>query len=314
MPKGDLLLFDEGTFNGSIDVQSFTKMISLNNVRRNSSYLFELEKHPAKLYAIVSTERGSKTMPKLRMWINDFSLSKELKPNVEVTDGNSVFSTIIYDISPFGKDGRNELNLVRTSMDTLNLINVTLVSFYPDEDLKNEYKLNAGTLMLSQDESLTLENIGRGILVLGGKRGSAKVYTDKDEYSSNYFMESDELEVLAKSKVKVVNESGNGTLVFFYATFSTSSPEIRLEPRLTEKDNTLLLSVRNQSDVALDKMIMNLTVNGITRFFKIYSPLDPNQEVIEKIEKAGINLNNVNLRVVGIKSGMRIVIDTPLTK
>ncbi|WP_054845650.1 hypothetical protein [Sulfuracidifex tepidarius] len=228
MPKGDLPLFDKGCFNGSIEVQSFTKGISLRDSNRSVSYTFELEKEPLKLYMIASAERSFTVMPKLRIWLNDFSLSKEFKPNVEITDGNSVFSTIIYDISPFGKKGRNELNFVRSSNDSMNIINVTVVSFYKDDDLKTDYKLNAGTVMLGNRETMELENIGKGILVLGGKKGSAKVFTAKDVLTSSYFMESDELEITTEGKLKVANEEGNSTLVFFYGTFSVASPEIRI--------------------------------------------------------------------------------------
>ncbi len=312
MPKGDLPLFDKGCFNGSIEVQSFTKGTTLRDSNKSVSYPFELEKEPSKLYVIASVERAFTVMPKLRIWLNDFSLSKEFKPNVEVNDGNSVFSTIIYDISPFGKKGRNELNFVRSSNDSMNVINVTVVSFYRDDDLKTDYKLNAGTIMLGNKETLELENMGKGILILGGKRGLAKVFTAKDILLSSYFMESDELEVNTEGKLKVTNEEGTSTLVFFYGTFSVVSPEIRINPQVMDKDGSIFLSVRNESDVQLDKMVMNLTVNGVTKFFKVYSPVRPNEELTERVSKSGEKLVNVNLRVVGVKSGMRIVIDKPL--
>jgi len=311
MPKGDLRTFDEGDFDGSLEVQSF-RGIPLDNVKRSVGYAFELEKKPAKLYIIASTERDLKSMPKLRIWVNDFSLSKEFKPNIELIEDRRALSTIIYDISPFGKEGKNELSFVKSSMDPLSLLSLVVVAFYPDQDIKTKYSLDAGMMILRENENLELESIGRGILVMGGRNGSARILTERNNYFSSYYnYESDEVEIHDGGKVNVISES-EYIAIMFYGTFSTKSPEIRLNPQLSTKDGNLLVYVKNESEVPLDKVIMNLTVNGITKFFKVYSSVSPNQELSEKVMQLTNGVTNVNLRVVGIKSGMRVVIDRPL--
>ncbi len=324
MPKGELAIFDEGKFEGTIDYQMFTKASRLDLNNREVSFPITLSSNPQKLYVMIQTKYNKSYKPRWRIWLDSFSLTKEFKPNVELDlDDKYVISTIIYDLTPIIKEGKHELVISHSSINSLELLNVSTISFYKQNGFSTTYKLSSGPLVLSCNEKVELELLNKAFLVARNesKFGNLKFIDDKGDiiYVFNLSSDSEELEIQGKRKVIVTldskNEKDYGVILASY-NFVEVTPKIDLDIQSKSDSSSIIFDIRNVSEIELDKVIINVFVNGAQVHFKVVNNMKRDANLTIKLPLQQSQQNKkllINMRVVGIKGSYRRVFDRQIT-
>lgn len=319
MPVGKLAIFDEGVMKGTFEHITLIKPTVLSNENSEYTYKFEIENAPTKIYLQVNASYDKRNIiNKWRVWLNEFSLTKEFKPNLFIDSEFGSHASLLYDITPIlsGKKGKNEITIGYSGTDKLLINSLSLISLIDIEGFKTTYSLSTGCLMLMPGDLYTVNSIGKAYFILKSIEKSSKLIITSQQqelYNETYEdNEIDEIELNASGNLnlKVEKNQKRPIIITSFYTYETISPKIYVNVLPKIDSNKLTLEVENNSDVDLDKLIINVLANGITIYFKTLQPLK-----IKENNKLEIPIppnrknSNIMVRAVAIKAGLRKTFD-----
>ncbi|MCY0874469.1 MAG: hypothetical protein OWQ47_06040 [Acidianus infernus] len=312
MPIGKIATFDEGSINGSIEYSTLLKSKKVSSENRELLYTFYAEKKPIKAYIVIITEtRDLKT--KWRLWLNNFSLTKEFKPIDTVKVGGSYYNLNIYDVTHLTREGKNEFVVSHSSIEGIWVHIINSVLFYEVPEFKTNYKLRAGIYLIQPSEEIELDGEGKNYIVIRNPNKSIlKVVNSTGTVTTiGGSLDSDEIEV--KGHLSIIHESSQRNPAFLFLHYSENSitPNISIDVSgKIGRDNKAVITLYNDGEVDLDKVLLNAMLNGVTIHFKSFDNIKIGQKINYEffVPKKG----NVHLRIVGVKSGFRKILDKDL--
>ncbi|BDC19667.1 hypothetical protein [Acidianus sp. HS-5] len=309
MPIGKIATFDEGSINGSIEYSTLLKATRVSSENRELNYAFYAEKKPIKAYIVIITEAKDLTT-KWRLWLNNFSLTKEFRPIDTVKFGNSYYNLNIYDVTHLVKNGKNEFIVSHSSFEGIWIHIINSVLFYEVPEFKTYYNLKAGIYLIQPSEEIELNGEGRNYVVVKNPNKSIlKIVNSTGTVTEiGGSLDSDEIEV--KGHLSIIHESSQRNPAFLFLHYSENSvtPKISISiDGKVSKDNKVVITLYNDGEVDLDKVLLNAMLNGVTVHFKSFDNVKIGQKVNYEfpVPKKG----NVHLRIVGVKSGFRKILD-----
>lgn len=311
MPMGSISSFDEGVYNGTIEYDALAEGIKLSSSNRELEYTFDIDKVPEKVYIIINIERRRGLEPKWRLWLNDFSLTKEFRPNIEIDSGLSIVSSVIYDITPVIKQGKNIFSITYKGLDSITVDSVSHLAFFPVKEFETRYQLRSGVLLLKPKESLELDCLGECYIVAKNpsKEGRLEVGNFKIN-GDNMVMD---VKVEREGKLSILYDAPENLKtygrVYSIYSFKYKVPTINLDVSANLKDGYLEIKIKNSSEIQLDKVLVNLFVNNVSVNFRSFNNIEIGKDLEYKVPLSNPK-GNVSLRVVGIKAGYRKVFDT----
>ncbi|ARM76305.1 hypothetical protein [Acidianus manzaensis] len=309
MPNGKLAIFDEGSIQGTIEYSSMLKSTRLNAENRELKYPFYAEKKPMRAYILLITESKDNSI-KWRLWLNNFSLTKEFKPNYSIRYGNNFINLHLFDITPLVIAGKNEFIVSHASIEGISVQVVNSVLMYDAPEINTEYNLESGILLIKPLEKIDFNCIQKKNYIIVRNPNKSKLKIMNSEGVINEIGDSqDSDEIEAEGNVSIFHDSSQKNPAFVYLHYSVRSisPKIDVNVEAKTNSNEVIISLENISEIELDKLIVNAMLNGITVNFKTFN----NIKVGDKIEYS-FNIpkkGNLHLRIVGIKSGLRKVLD-----
>ncbi|BCU71348.1 hypothetical protein [Stygiolobus caldivivus] len=311
MPTGNMVTFDRGSFTGTIDYDFFINPIKLGASEKEFNYVIDLDNKPEKVYVILNIERNKNVDPKWRLWLNDFSLTKEFRPNIEVEDGVHKISSIIYDISPLVKQGRNEFLIAYRGIHEITLESIGHVVFYKAEKFETRYDLMAGVLILKPGDELKFDCFGECHLVAKNNGKDARLLIDDYQVSGENDIEEVRLNKHGNIYVKFISSEKSKSLAYIYNFYSINYkiPTIDLEVNTQLDDQGVNISIKNLSEVELDKIIVNVLLNGLSINYKMFNNIESLRSLDFKVALPPNRKGNLLIRVVGVKSGFRKTFD-----
>lgn len=263
-------------------------------------------------------------MPRWRLWFDNFSLTKEFKPNLETEINDAqVISTIVYDITPIIKEGKHQIAVYHPSIQVLELLNISLISFYRTEGFSTKYRLSAGSLIFNRNDSVSFHLMKKSYFVIRNesKEGMVKIsdIDGKTIYTILPSSDSDEIEIENNDAITTTLQSNNekdyGVILASYNLLE-KAPKINFSVDSKVSDNIIYLYLKNESEISLDKLLINVMINGVPAHFKTFTNIDVSSTIDLKLpisvpqsKKAPI----INVRVVGVKGGYRKIIDKQIS-
>ncbi|BFI73995.1 hypothetical protein [Sulfurisphaera ohwakuensis] len=310
MPIGSIAVFDEGVFNGSIEYDALVEGVKLTSREREMEYTFDIERKAEKVYVILNIERKKFLEPKWRLWLNEFSLTKEFRPNIEVDSGNTIISSIIYDITPIVKQGKNVFSIVYKGLDSITVDSVGHIIFYPVREFETRYQLYAGSLLLKPKESVEFTCYGECYIIAKNPSKDTKVNIGTSEVTGDN--EVADIKIEKEGNVSIIfsapeNFKNYGRIYSFYS-LKYKVPTIDIKAEAIVRDGYVEIKLVNNSEIDLDKVLANLFLNSISINFKSFNNINKGQIIEYKIPLNN-SKGNLNLRVVGIKAGYRKIFD-----
>lgn len=309
MPSGKLATFDEGDFRGTIEYSSMIKSTRLYTGNSELVYPFYAENKPNKAYLVLITETKD-TQLKWRLWLNNFSLTKEFKPNYTMNFGENFLNLHIFDVTYLVKEGRNEFTITHTSAEGIIVHLINSVLMYEVAEIKTTYSLKGGILLLQPAERIDFnyDSYKNYIIVRNPNKSKLKIVNGNGvvaEISDN--MDSDEIEVEGSLSLIHETDQKNPAHVYLHFLSKTVAPKIDVDVDAKVVGNEVKLYLKNVSEIDLDKLIVNTMINGITVRFKTFTNVKVGECVEDSltIPKKG----RLHLRIVGIKSGLRKILD-----
>ncbi|MUM64120.1 hypothetical protein D1867_02405 [Acidianus infernus] len=312
MPIGKIATFDEGSINGSIEYSTLLKSTKVSSENRELLYTFYAEKKPIKAYIVIITETRDLTT-KWRLWLNNFSLTKEFKPIDTVKVGGSYYNLNIYDVTHLAREGKNEFVVSHSSIEGIWVHIINSVLFYEVPEFKTNYKLRAGIYLIQPSEEIELDGEGKNYIVIRNPNKSIlKVVNSTGTVTTiGGSLDSDEIEV--KGHLSIIHESSQRSPAFLFLHYSENSITPNISINVSGKigrDNKAVITLYNDGEVDLDKVLLNAMLNGVTIHFKSFDNIKIGQKINYEffVPKKG----NVHLRIVGVKSGFRKILDKDL--
>lgn len=315
MPIGSIAVFDEGTFKGTIEYDALAEGIKLTSRDRELEYPFYIERNVKKVYVILNIERKKNLEPKWRLWLNEFSLTKEFRPNIEVDSGSSIISSIIYDITPIVKQGKNIFSIVYKGLDNITVDSIAHVIFYPVEEFETKYELHAGSLLLRPKETIEFNCDGECYVIAKNPSKDTRLNVDTTSISGENEVLDLKIEKEGKISIKfdASENAKNYGMVYSIYSFKYKVPNININIEATPRDGYIEIRLTNNSEVDLDKILSNLFLNSLSVSFKTFNNIKVGQVIEYKVP-----MNNpkgtLNLRVVGVKAGYRKTFDKNLVE
>ncbi|BCS91624.1 hypothetical protein [Metallosphaera javensis (ex Sakai et al. 2022)] len=310
--------FDEGEITGYLDYQSSTKSTTLGNTLKDYSFSFYVEEKPEKGYLLVITESPPDYV-KWRLWVNNFSLTKEFKPNLSyLTEDKRELHFHIFDVTHLLVKGKNELTVNYNSARplTIRLANATMIM--RSEGFFTRYSLRGGLLQLRPGEMMELKSMGRSYLVVRSNfRGKVRVSNGKSQEDTlELGHECEEIDAEGNF-VRIFNPSSEEqrsvAQILLHYSYASQTPQLDFDliPELI--GNSLQIRVVNKGDVDIERLTLNVMVNGVTVGFRTLHDLSRGGETqctIQLPQKRGI----VYIRSVGMRAGLRKIVEKELKR
>ncbi|NON62590.1 hypothetical protein [Acidianus sp. RZ1] len=308
MPIGKLAVFDEGFTDGSLEYSSAVKMQKLENLSKELEHIFYAEYKPSKAYIVIVTETKNQ-FAKWRLWLNNFSITKEFKPNEDILMNGNFLNLHVFDVSPFVQKGKNQLVVSRMSNEPIYVHLISTATLYEVSGFRTEYTLGAGVLALKPYESIKLSGKENNYIVVRiPLKSKLIVEGSKNTLEMEGNSDGEEIEIPGEVFIRHEGKVKDPALIYLHYTSRESTPKIDIEANSRVENLLLNISIVNKSEIGLDRVLVNVMLNGITIYFKS----------IENV-KDGDSLNlsfplnqrkgNLHLRVVGIKAGVRKILD-----
>ena len=310
MPIGNIAVFDEGKYEGTIEYDALAEGVKLSLMNKELKYTFDIDRKPEKVYVIINVERKKGLELKWRLWLNDFSLTREFRPNIEIDAENSIVSSVIYDITPIVREGKNIFSIVYKGLEDIIVDNVSHIVFYPVKEFETKYRLSSGVLLLKPKENVKYECLGECYIVAKNpnKDGSLEIGTHKI-YGNNVVSD---LKIEKEGTIDIIynapETSKSYGRVYSIFSFKYKVPNINLDIFATVRNGYVEIKISNLSEIELDKLLVNVFVNGISINFKSFSNVEIGKTIEYKVPLTN-SKGNVSLRIVGVKAGYRKVFD-----
>jgi hypothetical protein len=311
MPLGELVTFSEGEIEGFIDHITYVESRMLNG-GRGMSYPFSIDRPSESTLLVINLQRYSPMPPKWRIWINDFSLTREFKPTWENNLGERVLSSIIYDVSPIVKEGRNEVTISSLG-GNVSLLEVSLVSVFREHGFYTRYNLRAGGVQLRPGEEYMIKAKGSGyVIVRSDCRSKVRAY--QGITSTEFTLdpgEANELEIPRTEEFRLVHlgEGKQGTVIIpLLYWMEVNEPELSMELQTTRSIDGLKIHLINGSEFPLDKVILNVMHNGVTITYKVLRNVTANSSSSLVIPLKKEMQGQITVRAVGVKGSYRKVL------
>ncbi|MDT7875110.1 MAG: hypothetical protein RQ872_00140 [Sulfolobaceae archaeon] len=311
MPLGNIVSFDTGTFDGTVTYDFLVKSIKLGGHEKSFNYVIDLEYKPEKLYVVLNIKRRRDVEPKWRLWLNEFSLTKEFRPNIEIDTGTLKLSSIIYDITPLAKIGKNEFSVSYKGLQEISLESIGYIAFYKAEQFITNYNLMSGVLALRPLEHATFQCNGECYLIVNNDK-EGKLIVDNYEISGD---EPEEIKFNKTGEIEVKSVSQNSkSLGYVYAFYSLKYkvPKIDVDIDYSLEGDSLTVKAVSNSEITLDKVIINVLLNGISINYRVFENIKPNSVIEYPVKLNGFKKGILNIRVVSIKAGYRKIFDKTL--
>jgi hypothetical protein len=311
MPLGNIVSFDTGTFDGTVTYDFLVKSIKLSGHEKSFNYVIDLEYKPEKLYVVLNIKRRRDVEPKWRLWLNEFSLTKEFRPNIEIDTGTLKLSSIIYDITPLAKIGKNEFSVSYKGLQEISLESIGYIAFYKAEQFITNYNLMSGVLALRPLEHATFQCNGECYFIVNNDK-EGKLIVDNYEISGD---EPEEIKFNKTGEIEVKSVSQNSkSLGYVYAFYSLKYkvPKIDVDIDYSLEGDSLTVKAVSNSEINLDKVIINVLLNGISINYRVFENIKPNSVIEYPVKLNGFKKGILNIRVVSIKAGYRKIFDKTL--
>ncbi|ABP96072.1 MULTISPECIES: hypothetical protein [Metallosphaera] len=309
--------FDEGEVTGYLDYQSSTKSATLGNTLKDYSFSFYAEDKPVKGYLLVITESPPDYV-KWRLWLNNFSLTKEFKPNLSyVTDERKELHFHIFDVTHLLAKGKNELTVNYNSARplTIRLANATMI--VRSDGFFTRYSLRAGLLQLKPGEAMELKSMGRSYLVVrSNSRGKVKISNGKSQEDMLELGHECE-EIDAEGDFVRILNSNEGqrtvTQILLHYSYASQTPRLDFDLIPELSGNNLQIRIVNKGDVDIERLTLIVMLNGVTVGFRTLNDLSRGGEtecVIQIPAKKGL----IYIRSVGMRAGLRKIVEKELKR
>ena len=305
--------FDQGSVDGFLDYQSSTKTVVLGPTVKETVFNFYVEGRPEKTFILIVSETPANFI-KWRLWLNNFSLTKEFKPNDSANLEGRSLHMHLFDITHIVAKGKNEFMITYSGVRPLSIHLINVVSIFKEEGFKTFYSLRAGLALLRPGEEIALEGSGKNYLVVkGGGKNRLRIVNGREIEETELGYECEEYEYTSHGVLRLINEiSGKNALVFLHYLTSTISPKMDFDVELKLQGNTLEVRIINTGEVTLDKVSLNVMINGVIVNFKLLGSLKPSESISHVVQLPPNKKGNVLVRAVGIKAGIRKVVDRNL--
>lgn len=309
MPSGELAVFDKGDIQGTIEYSSMTKSTKINAANNELKYPFYAESKPIKAYLVLITETKN-TSIKWRAWLNNFSLTKEFKPNYSIYYGKNFINLHLFDVAPLVKEGRNEFIINHTSIEGITVHLINSVIMYEASEIKTSYNLKSGILLLQAGEKIDFPcNLHKNYVIVRNPNKSKLKIFNGDGVLTEIGDSGDSDEIETEGDITVIHESEQKNPAYAYLHYlsKTVAPKIEINVESKINNSEVKIYLQNVGEVDLDKLIVNTMLNGITIRFKNFNNVKIGESVEDSfaVPKKG----RLQLRIVGIKRGLRKVLD-----
>ncbi|BCU67409.1 hypothetical protein HS7_08460 [Sulfolobales archaeon HS-7] len=306
----DMMTFDkEEFFEGVTEKLLLEKPIknSINKGINDSSYIVNFENIPRKAFAVIGIEGRTKQPKTWRIWINDFSITKEFKPNILVNHNKKLYFTAIYDISPI----ITTKNVMTVSYsDEIKILYALVFSTYLTEGFTTEYEISAGTTLLDNNKGLNFTSKGRVYAVVAAK-GIIKLRNNGEVIWSSNVNGLEELDITTRGNNELSYESTGKYhepgFLFVVCNEKIIVPNINFDVLKINEDNAMKLIIKNTGNVKLDNVIVTTLENGVSKSFRKYEQLKVGDEVHIEIKKNG--MREITVRIVGKKANFHKIKD-----
>jgi hypothetical protein len=165
-----------------------------------------------------------------------------------------------------------------------------------------------------------LKNFHKSYLILKNPNKSVlKIYGDGALLSEIHDNKnSEEIEINENKEIDIIHEGQVKCPAFIYLhyTAKTESPKIDISVDGKAMDKGIILNIENCSEIDLDKLLINVMLNGVTIHFKIFEDVKTKSTIKYEIPISSLSQKkgNLNIRVVGVKAGLRKVIDKEIER
>ena len=302
MAKGQVGVFAEGNVNGVVDLNLYDGPVELSTRKPEVTFPFTVYSRLSRAFVLIDVETPRNYTPLWRLLLNDFSLTKIFRPNIEVEHEGVRHSSIIYEVTPLLKEGRNEIKVVHKGENPLVVNAIAVINAYEVERFNTSYSFSAGELLIGPGESYEVQCEGECKALVKtpvDSRAIANYGVQERLDSPNYVYELD-----FDRPLKLVNDSQKGHLkLFALFKLNVRTPKISVN---VVRDGTKV-KVINDGEVSADRLIVNVLKNGVSQAYKVFDNVSVGKEV-----EVGVNLDSqgsYSVRVVFSVSGFRKAFD-----
>ncbi|QKQ99524.1 hypothetical protein GWK48_03160 [Metallosphaera tengchongensis] len=314
----NFVTFDEGEIGGYVDHQSSVKSAILGSTFNEHTFNFYVEHKPVKGYLVIVTESPPEFI-KWRLWLNNFSLTKEFKPNLSFSgESKKETSFHIFDVTHLITSGKNELTISYNGARSLAVKVVSVVSIIEATGFHTAYSLRGGYLQLRPGDQIELKSLGRNYIVLKGNlREQVRIMNGKnfdDLIELNH--ECEEVEPESEGIVKVLNvtEASKASVqLLLHYTYKSEAPALDFDLIPNVIGNVLQIRIVNTGEVDIEKVTLNVMVNGVTASFRTITNVGKGRDAVCEVQIPP-RKGNVLIRAVGIKAGLRRILDKELDR
>lgn len=164
MSNGELRQYLAERYNGDIIISTVETPVNIGGLRNPRFRKIIIDVPPIKIEkvdkALLDVAISSTFNPlniKWKLIFDDFTLTREFKPQILVEDNGSYYSKLIFDVAPVYRHGtRHVLGVQFEGAEPLTIEHVNLVVFYPVEGASSTVTYLSGALLLRPGEETIL--------------------------------------------------------------------------------------------------------------------------------------------------------------
>lgn len=341
MSNGELKQYLAKKYNGDIIVSSINTSISVGGLRNPRFRKVILDIPPVKMskadkvlldVSISTTFNPLNT--KWKLLFDEFTLTREFKPQILVEDNGFYYSKLIFDLTPvYRHNTRHTLGVQFEGAEPITVEHVNLIIFYPVEGALSSITYLSGALLLKPGEETTLNvsiepTEGEGFIkiigVVPSRQAKVKIFFN------NKLIHTIEgvlgVEEVTASPIDVNNENIvkiqhlPSATRYYPNSFRLSTiivgknriprPQITISEANIE-DNKLVIKIANQGTVEPDRLILLVTHLGSIMYRGRLKPLKPGEIELIEIPLKGIRgCNNITIRAIWSKLSKTEFIET----
>jgi len=329
MSNGELKQYLAEKYNGDIIVSSIDTSVSIGGLRNPRFRKVILNIPPVKMSKVdkvlldvsISTTFNPLNI-KWKLLFDEFTLTREFKPQILVEDNGFYYSKLIFDLTPVYKySTKHTLGVQFEGAEPITVEHVNLVIFYPVEGASSSITYLSGALLLKPGEetalNVSIEPIeGEGFVKIVGvvpsRQAKVKVFfNDKLIHTIEGVLGVEEItaspiDVNDENIIKIQHLPS--TTRYYPSSFRLSTiivgknkiplPRITISETKVE-DNKLIIKITNQGMVEPDRLILLVTHLGSIIYRGKLKPLKPGETELIEVPLKGIRgCNNITIRAI----------------